>query len=314
MTVSGSEAAQHHARGLWLGIAAGLAAGALWGMVFVVPRMTIGLSSVDLTAGRFVSFGAMAALVMGLTWRSHTWPTWRQAATALGMSFLGATGYYLLLAQAINAAGSEVPTLIIGTIPIWVMLLGKPLGLKWSALLPGLLLTASGLALMMRASLANAVSLPLDGAEFWWGVLLAVAAMLSWTAFALLNAAWLKRHPEVSATEWANWIGIATGLGALLLWVFTGTASNQLLAIDGIALIAIACIVTGVGAGWAASILWNLASQKLSVSLCGQLIVSETLFGLLYSFAWDGTWPTASQWLAALLFTFGILASIQAHR
>lgn len=314
MTASGSEATAHHARGLWLGIAAGLAAGALWGMVFVVPRMTIGLSSVDLTAGRFVSFGAMAALVMGLTWRSHTWPTWRQATTALGMSCLGATGYYLLLAQAISVAGSEVPTLIIGTIPIWVMLLGKPLGLKWRALIPGLLLTAAGLALMMQASLANAVSLPLDGAEFWWGVLLAVAAMLSWTAFALLNAAWLKRHPEVSATEWANWIGIATGLGALLLWLATGSESNQLLALDGIALIAIACVVTGVGSGWAASILWNLASQKLSVSLCGQLIVSETLFGLLYSFAWDGTWPAASQWLAAVLFTLGILASIQAHR
>ncbi len=314
MTVLVSDTATHHARDLWQGIAAGLAAGALWGMVFVVPRVAVGLSSVDLTAGRFVSFGAMAALVMGLTWRSHTWPSWQQAASALGMSFLGATGYYLLLAQAIVAAGSEVPTLIIGTIPIWVMLLGKPLGLKWAALVPGLLLTAAGLALMMHASLSNATRLPLDGAHFWWGVALALAAMLCWTAFALLNAAWLKRHPEVSATEWANWLGVATGLGALLLWWFTGSESKVLLALDGIAMAAIACIVTGVGAGWGASILWNLASQKLSVSLCGQLIVSETLFGLLYSFAWDGSWPVMAQWLAAGLFTLGILASIQAHR
>jgi drug/metabolite transporter (DMT)-like permease len=52
----------------------------------------------------------------------------------------------------------------------------------------------------------------------------------------------------------------------------------------------------------------------LSVSLCGQLIVSETLFALLYSFAWDGAWPHWSQWLAAGLFTLGILASVRAHR
>lgn len=314
MTVSVSEPATHHASHLWQGIAAGLAAGALWGMVFVVPRVAVGLSSVDLTAGRFVSFGAMAALVMGLTWRSHTRPTWRQAASALGMSFLGATGYYLLLAQAIATAGSEVPTLIIGTIPIWVMLLGKPLGLKWSALIPGLLLTCAGLALMMHASLANSARLPLDGTHFWWGVAWALAAMLCWTAFALLNAAWLRRHPEVSATEWANWLGIATGLGALLLWWFTGSEPKVLLALDGIALAAIACVVTGVGAGWGASILWNVASQKLSVSLCGQLIVSETLFGLLYSFVWDGLWPVSAQWVAAVLFSVGILASIEAHR
>jgi drug/metabolite transporter (DMT)-like permease len=64
---------------------------------------------------------------------------------------LGFTGYYLLLVLAIRDAGTEVPTLLIGTIPIWVMLLGKPGGLRWRALVPGLLLTAAGLALMMGA-------------------------------------------------------------------------------------------------------------------------------------------------------------------
>jgi drug/metabolite transporter (DMT)-like permease len=296
-----------------LGIAAGLGAGALWGTVFVVPRMTPGLSSVDLTAGRFVSFGAMAALVMLLRWRTHIWPNWRQAGSALGMSLLGATGYYLLLAQAISAAGTEVPTLIIGTIPIWVMLLGKPAGLKWQALLPGLFLTAAGLVLMMQSTLAHAIALPLAGLNFWWGVVLALLSMVSWTAFALLNAAWLKHHPEVSATEWTNWLGLATGLGALMLWLVLGTESKVLLAQDGKALAAIACIATGLGAGWVASILWNLASQRLSVGLCGQLIVSETLFALFYSFAWDGVWPDITQWLAAVLFTLGIMASIRAH-
>ena len=314
MTALVSSASPAHARATWLGIAAGLGAGALWGMVFVVPSMTPGLTSVDLTAGRFLSFGLMAALVMLLGRRSRSWPTGSQALSALGMSLLGATGYYLLLAQSINAAGSEVPTLIIGTIPIWVMLLGKPLGLKWSALLPGLVLTAAGLALMMQASLSNAQALPLAGADFWWGVLLALGAMVSWTAFALLNAVWLKRHPQVSATEWANWLGLATGLGALLLWLVAGSEPKELLAQNDIGLIAMVCIATGVGSGWAGSILWNLASRRLSVSLAGQLIVSETLFGLFYAFVWQGDWPTPAQWLAAGLFTLGIIASIRAHR
>jgi drug/metabolite transporter (DMT)-like permease len=60
--------------------------------------------------------------------------------------------------------------------------------------------------------------------------------------------------------------------------------------------------------------LWNIASQRLSASLCGQLIVSETLFALLYSFLWDGRWPQATELAAALLFVLGILASIKAHR
>ena len=297
-----------------LGIAAGLGAGALWGMVFVAPSMTPGLTSVDLTAGRFVSFGLMALVMLLLGRENHAWPNASQALSALGMSLLGATGYYLLLAQSIHAAGSEVPTLIIGTIPIWVMLLGKPSGLKWSALLPGLLLTAAGLALMMQVTLGRAATLSLAGIDFWWGVLLALGAMVSWSVFALLNAAWLKRHPQVSVTEWANWLGLATGIGAMLLWLLAGSASNELLAVENKGLAVMVCLATGIGAGWLGTVLWNVASRHLSVSLAGQLIVSETLFGLFYAFVWEGGWPTPRQWLAAGLFTLGILASVRAHR
>ena len=311
MAVVRSETAE---RPLGWGIAAGLAAGALWGLVFLAPSLTPGLSPLDLTAGRFVCFGAMAGLLMLLNRRSHAWPSGRQALTALGFSLLGATGYYLLLAQAIVNAGAEVPSLIIGTIPIWTMLLGKPDHLRWSTLLPGLVLTALGLGLMAHSKLVPGADLDVAGPHFWWGVVLAVLAMLSWTAFAVLNAAWLRRHPELSATEWANWIGVATGVGALLMWLAAGSDLQALAALDNKRLVLLACLMTGLGSAWLGSILWNLASRRLSVSLCGQLIISETLFALLYSFAWAGSWPAPAQWLAAVLFTLGILASIRAHR
>jgi hypothetical protein len=119
------------------GILAGLAAGALWGVVFVAPRMVPGFSSVDLTAGRFLAYGVVAALVMLIGMRTRRLPTPAQALAAIGLSVLGFTGYYLLLVLAIRDAGTEVPTLIIGTIPLWVMLLGKPQHLRWAALVPG---------------------------------------------------------------------------------------------------------------------------------------------------------------------------------
>jgi drug/metabolite transporter (DMT)-like permease len=291
------------------GILAGLAAGALWGLVFIAPRMVPGLSSVDLTVGRFVSYGALSFALMLLVRRS-AWPTLRQAFSAIGLSILGFTGYYLLLVFAIRDAGTAVPSLIIGTIPIWMMLLGKPLGLRWAALSPGLVLTMLGLALMMQAE-ANSLTQVHD---FWRGVAFAVASMVCWTAFGLINATWLKKHPEVSATTWANWLGIATGLGALGLWFFAGSDANVLLAHENRARAAIICIATGIGSAWLATILWNIASQRLSASLCGQLIVSETLFALFYSFVWDGQWPTRLQALACVLFVAGILASIRAHR
>jgi drug/metabolite transporter (DMT)-like permease len=292
------------------GVLAGLGAGALWGLVFVMPRMLGAYSGVDLTAGRFVAYGLLAALMMvsGLSARRR--PGMTQAAAALGMSVLGFSGYYLLLVLAIQDAGTEVPTLIIGTIPLWVMLLGKPVGLRWRGLWAGLLLTLAGLALMTQASHS---SVGAQGGHFMRGVWLATAAMACWTLFALLNAAWLKRHPDVSATEWANWLGIASGVTGLLLWWGAGSDVQTLSLQPDLGLFALLCLGTGFGSAWLATILWNMASQRLSASLCGQLIVSETVFALLYSFAWDGQWPSPAQFAACALFILGILASIKAH-
>lgn len=294
------------------GVLAGLAAGALWGVVFVAPRMVPGFSSVDLTAGRFLAYGVVAALVMLIGIRTRRLPTPAQALAAIGLSVLGFTGYYLLLVLAIRDAGTEVPTLIIGTIPLWVMLLGKPQHLRWAALVPGLALTAAGLALMMGSPHGDAAAQA--PAHYWRGIALVTVSLVCWTAFAILNSAWLKRHPEVNATDWANWLGVATGAGALLLWLVAGSPLADIATRPGLAGFVLLCAFTGFGSAWLATILWNVASQRLSASLCGQLIVSETLFALLYSFAWDGRWPAPAQAVACVLFTIGILASIKAHQ
>ena len=203
-----------------VGIAAGLAAGALWGLVFVAPRMVGHFGMVDIAAARFIVFGVVAG------WRCWWRPIREalagraQALTVLGLSGLGFTGYYLLLAFSIvrrRHRGAEPdhrhhPGLDDAAGPT-----GRTCA--WQALLPGLALTAAGIALMVAGAWPEGGA---SGTHFGWGLVLALLAMASWTAFGLLNAAWLKRHPEVHAADWANWLGIATGLGALLLWVAAG--------------------------------------------------------------------------------------------
>ncbi|OYQ39995.1 transporter [Rhodoferax sp. TH121] len=297
-----------------VGILAGLAAGALWGLVFVAPALAPGLTSVDLAAGRFASYGLTALLVMLLARGKRRWPTPSQWGAALGLSVLGFSGYYLLLVLSIRDAGIEVPTLIIGTIPIWVMLLGKPEHLRWRSLLPGLLLTVLGVLLMMGAETAGAAELAAQGWVYWRGIGFALLSMVCWTAFAVLNSAWLKHHHDVNVTDWTNWLGVASGLGAIGLWLMLGSESKALLAQADIAQAAMVCIATGVGSAWLATVLWNMASRRLSASLCGQLIVSETLFALLYAFVGYGVWPHWLQWLASATFVMGIIATVRAHK
>jgi len=305
--------------GMAIGVLAGLGAGAFWGMTFVAPLLVPGFSSVDFTVGRFLACGLFSLLWLAVGRLRGAMggavplrPTLRQAGAALVLSLLGYTGYYLLLVLAINDAGAALPVLIIGTIPLWIMLLGKPHGLRWVALLPGLVLTVLGMLLMMQATASDHD--PTTGAQLWRGLAYAVAAMASWTAFGLLNARWLRHHPEVNSTVWANWLGVAAGLGAMALWALWGSSASDMVARPGFANFVAVCAVTGIGSAWVASVLWNMASRRLSPSLAGQLIVSETVFGLIYTFAWDGHWPAALQWAACVLFVLGILASIKAHR
>lgn len=296
-----------------VGIAAGLGAGAFWGTTFIAPLLVPQYSDTDLTVGRYLAsalFSLGFLLFTALRGRLRL-PTARQALDALWLSVLGYTGYYLLLVWAIEAAGPALPALIIGTIPLWLMLLGKPQHLRWAALLPGLLLTAGGLALMVMQSRDGAAT---GGPSLWAGLGWAVLAMASWTAFGLLNARWMQQHPEVESTLWANWLGVAAGVGSLALWAVDGSDVRVLAQRPDFARFVLVCAITGIGAAWVASVLWNVASRRLSTSLAGQLIVSETVFALVYAFAWNGQWPAPLQLLACVLFVGGILASIKAHQ
>lgn len=309
--------------GMAVGIAAGLGAGAFWGMTFVAPLVVDGFSALEFTVGRFAACGLFA--LAWLAWvhgraavrgAHQAWPTMGQMGVALGLSVLGYTGYYWLLVLAIEDAGAALPVLIIGTIPLWIMLLGKPQALRWRHLLPGMALTALGMALMMHVTASQGSWV--NGQGNWRrGVLFGLAAMVSWTAYSLLNARWLKLHPSVNSTVWANWLGVAAGLCALLLWWVVGSLSaptTPLWSREGWAMFVLVCSITGIGSAWIAAVLWNMASRRLPESLGGQLIVSETVFGLLYAFVWSGQWPAPLQGLAAVLFVLGILASIRAHR
>jgi drug/metabolite transporter (DMT)-like permease len=311
-----------------LGIAAGLAAGALWGLVFVAPRMLPQASAVDLVNGRFIAYGLVAlAVVLVLRYlRGHrgAWPNSDQFLHACVLSVLGCGGYYALLALGIQWAGTELPSLIIGTIPLALMVLGRPPGLAWRRLMPGLALTALGVAAMAWAGHGQPQEIQtLQAApRFAPGIALAVCAMACWTAFALLNARYLRQHAEVNATDWANWLGLATGcisgLGAAVWWGLHGVPEAFLTpfspSVSGfVAFFALRFIATGFGSTWLATVLWNIASQRLSASLCGQLIVGETLFALIYSFAWDGRWPSGLQMLAAGLFVVGVVLGVRAQ-
>lgn len=294
----------------WLGIGAGIGAGALWGLVFLAPELVPGFSPLQLSAGRYLAYGLIAlVLIMPAwrrLWRSLDWRAWR---ALLALSVSGNIVYYMFLANAVQRGGVAMASIVIGLLPIAVTLVGSrdhgavPL----RRLLPSLALSGAGLACIGWESASN-----VDGSLF--GLLCAFGALVSWTFFAVYNSRWMARLDGISGHEWNLLVGVITGVQALVLavpafvlapdahalpdWVWFGTV------VGGVALL---CSVVG-------NALWNHASRLLPLSLMGQMIVFETLFAALYGFLWEARWPSGFEALALALLVAGVVSYAQAHR
>ena len=55
-----------------LGIAAGIVAGAFWGLVFLAPRLAADFPPLQLSAGRYLAYGLVAVVLVLLLWH-HPW-------------------------------------------------------------------------------------------------------------------------------------------------------------------------------------------------------------------------------------------------
>ena len=124
MTLAQSRSSDGEA--LVTGTAFALAAGLMWGLVFVAPLLLPEYPAALLSFSRYLAFGLIA---LPLAWldrsrlRELSRGDWIEA---LKLSAIGNLLYYLCLAAAIQRAGGPLPTMIIGTLPVvWKMLLRK---------------------------------------------------------------------------------------------------------------------------------------------------------------------------------------------
>jgi drug/metabolite transporter (DMT)-like permease len=295
----------------WLGLGCGVSAGAMWGLVFLMPALTRGFLPIQLSAGRYLAYGLLAAPLLAPSWRrllkSLGWREWRALCW---LSLTGNVIYYVLVSRAVQAGGVAMTSLVIGLLPVAVTLAGSRdrHALPLARLLPSLLLSLAGLACISWNSLSSARPASLAG------LLCAFGALGSWTIYAVGNSRWLARLKHVSAHEWNLLTGVVTGIQALVLAVPAFVlqpgvhgSTEWLWFCAAVAAIALLCSVLGNG-------LWNRANRLLPLALTGQLIVFETVFALLYGFLWEQRWPTGLEAAAMILLLCGVLSCAVAHR
>ncbi|HEV8690059.1 MAG TPA: DMT family transporter [Ideonella sp.] len=302
-----------------IGVLFALAAGLMWGLVFVGPLLLADYPAVMLSFGRYLAFGLIA---LPLAWldranlRQLTRADWVEA---LKLALVGNIVYYLFLASAIQRAGAPLPTMIIGTLPVVIATCAnwrnaaRDGRLPWARLAPSLGLIALGITLVNRAELEAMRNDPqADMARYALGALLAVGAVVCWTWYPLRNADWLRTHPDRSPRSWATAQGVATlplaAVGFALTWLWFGAADAPWAMPFGPRPESFIGLMLAIGlfSSWLGTLCWNEASQRLPTNLAGQLIVFETLSALAFAFVLRGEWPGLATALGIALLVAGV--------
>ena len=299
----------------WTGVACGMGAGALWGLVFLAPELVHEFNPLQITIGRYLCYGLIAAALVTPRWRSlvaHI-PR-RQWWNLVWLAFAGNTLYYLLLASAVQTGGIAMTSLVIGFMPVAVTVVGSrdhgavPL----RKLMPSLLLCAAGAVCIGWQAIAG----PSVGSSTrqMVGLVCAVGALASWTSYAIGNARSLVRLEHVSSHDWSLLTGIVTGAQSLLLIPFALALSHTNHETEAWARFAAVSVGVAVLASIAGNALWNRMSRLLPLTLVGQMILFETLFALLYGFLWESRLPTVLEVVALVFVVMSVLTCLAAHR
>jgi len=301
-----------------------LAAGLMWGLVFVAPLLLPEYPAALLSVSRYLAFGLIA---LPLAWFGRarlsqlTRGDWIEAGK---LSLVGNLLYYLCLAAAIQRAGGPLPTMIIGTLPVVIAVTSnlrdhaRDGRLPWRQLVPSLLLIAVGIAAVNQVELqrlradANA-----DLGRYAAGALLAVAAVACWTWYPIRNADWMRAHPDRSATAWATAQGMATlplsALGFAAFWAWCAASGSAFVMPFGPTPLLFVGLMFAIGlfASWLGTLCWNAASQRLPTAVVGQLIVFETLAALAYAFVLRREIPGVFTLLGVALLVAGVLLALR---
>lgn len=296
-----------------LGILCGAGAGALWGLVFLAPELVRSFAPLQLSVGRYLAYGIIAAVLIAPRWKGVFCGVRLQDWKALfWLSVFGNTLYYVLVSAAVHAGGVALTSLVLGFMPVAVTIIGSrdKGAVPLRSLLPSLGLCAAGAVCIGW----QALTMPSPSGQSVMGLVYALAALTCWTTYAVWNSRCLMRMHHLSAHDWTLLTGLVTGGQALVLLPVALLASSGSHSPSEWGRFATVSAGVAVIASLFGNALWNRVSRLLPLTMTGQMILFETLFGVTYGLLWEQRAPRVLEMAAFALMIGSVLSCAAVHR
>lgn len=298
---------------LWFGILCGFLTGAFWGIPFVAPQILTDYAAIYLTLGRFGFFGLISLLFLPKVFLFLKSLSWKDRFTVLALNVSGFSFYSFILFWSVPKAGGLASALIIGLLPITISLFGFKIKRLTTSFYLGVLSIFIGLLLLTWPVFANWSSDSASSTKLL-GYAGSFACLAMWTWFANQNSLFLRKHPKTDPRLFSAVMGVLSFVIVIPFFFFIAEQPISFLASrSDVSVYIFWSVLLGMGSSWAANWLWNICSHLCPPQISGPLIVSETFFGLLYTFMFEWRMPTQLETLSILLSISGVLVCIHSQ-
>ncbi len=298
-----------------IGILFVIAACLCWGLIFPIPKMLAGFNPLEVSLGRYFFFGATSFALLLLRKRHllkrDFFPFWMKA---LLFALLSTIISYSLLVACIHYSTPAAAALIFGMSPITIALSGNWYRKEYSfrSFLFSLLLIATGIIL------ANFSAFTLGGialGPYFFGLLCGILSLGSWTWYTIANFHFLGKHPQMPSNDWVTMMGVAS----FFLVLLTGGAysfvcpdlAKYCQLTQSLGFFLLGTLILGTVSTWVSFFFWNCANRRLPVSLAGQLMVFEMIFGLFFVYLVEKRLPFPLEIAGIVVMLLGVITAFK---
>jgi len=289
----------------------------IWGLIFVIPPYIQGFNSMEVALGRYFFFGIISLVILARAFRkgSCKYPLgiWKKA---LSISLFSSIAYYSCVVFSLRYSTPAICALILGLSPITITLYGnwKEKEFDFRSLMIPSLMILIGLIMINvpHMTFSSGIS------DYLWGLLAGMVALIIWTWFAVANAQFLKKQPQVSSSDWSTLIGVATFFWVCLFGTAFFLIADKASLLERystwnqeLGLFLLGSMILGFVCSWIGGFCWNKASRYLPLSMAGQFMIFETLFGLLFFYLLSGKIPPLWECLGIFLLLSAIIYSVR---
>lgn len=237
----------------------------------------------------------------------------------LSMS-MGVLGYLLYIVSVVGGAYFAGPVLapaVIGTVPIFMVVLGNLYKntIHWGKLVLPLAMAVGGLFFVnVELFFVDGYG---SGERTTIGFLFCIAGVMCWLLFSLFNQRFTDRKPGLSVGGYTGLMMLGAGF-ATLVFIPVGMLFDLVDPVpSGVDRSSLAwfllwaimlATLSSVGGAWA----WNYATQRLPMVLTGQLIAVEILFATVFGLMASQRFPTWFESLGSMLVVLGVVTTVRA--